>query len=108
MRMLAVQSLDSCPFQIYIYSMLCGMRSLTGGYAPHYLVTVRPGPPPEVRWQFVGFVSNLGASEPTPVYEGVPGDAASVRYFVAKRAGGVALYSVAWSPIRPASHAADQ
>ena len=38
----------------------------------------------------------------------VPGDAASVRYFVAKRAGGVALYSVAWSPIRPASHAADQ
>ena len=81
---------------------------LAGGYAPHYLVTVRAGPAPEVRWQFVGFVSNLGASEPTPVYEGVPGDAASVRYFVAKRAGGVALYSVAWSPIRPASHAADQ
>lgn len=95
-----------CPlFCVSLLHVAC-TSPLAGGYAPHYLVTVRAGPAPEVRWQFVGFVSDLGASEPTPVYEGVPGDAAAVRYFVARRAGGVALYSVAWSPIHHASRAA--
>ena len=106
LSMCAARTPTPCPlFCVSLLYVACA-SPLAGGYAPHYLVTVRAGPAPEVRWQFVGFVSDLGASEPTPVYEGVPGDAAAVRYFVARRAGGVALYSVAWSPIHHASRAA--
>jgi hypothetical protein len=66
---------------------------------PHYIVKVFPGASPQVIWTFVGFVPKLGAAEPTPVYEnGMPGDNATVNYFIARAKGGVSLYSVSWSP----------
>lgn len=69
-----------------------------GGSIPHYVVRVFPGAPPRVEWTFVGFVPQLGAAEPTPVYEGgPPGNAAGVRFFIARAKGGVSLYSVRWS-----------
>jgi len=72
-----------------------------GGSNPHYLVRVTGGGAHDssVEWQFVGFIPHLGASEPTPVYEnGPPGDAATVRYFIARTNSGIALYSVSWTP----------
>ena len=84
--------------------------------SPHYLISVAPPPPllrptapgsalgvaaaqPSVKWTFVGFHCS-GAAEATPVYEGgPPGDAAEVRFFIARAGRGVSLYSVAWAPV---------
>eukprot|EP01052_Picozoa_sp_SAG31_P072744 SAG31_NODE_31742_length_364_cov_2.505660_1_plen_73_part_01 len=63
----------------------------------------KPREPRRVEWTFVDFVDTKKgwAAEPTPVYEGAPpGDKAVVRYNIARHAGGVGLYSVAWT--RPA------
>ena len=84
------------PRPCLFYFVVCGMAShrwLRPALPGHR--AARPGPRSAlaVRWLCV--------------HEGVPGDAATVRYFVAKRAGGVALYSVAWSPVHEPSRAAD-
>lgn len=90
-------------------------RLYPDGNTPHYIVRIHPATTsgsglnstatagnvglkgPTVEWQFAGFVPDIGAAEATPVYEGVPGDKAVVRYFVARDSGGVSLYSVSWS-----------
>jgi hypothetical protein len=75
-----------------------------GGNIPHYVVRVLRASggvqkESDVSWTFAGFVPNLGAAEPTPAYEGAPpGDAANVRFFVARSTKGISLYSVQWSP----------
>ena len=71
-----------------------GPSGLPQGGAPHFIADPYSGPLGALNWTYTGSVSSLGgAGEPTPVYEpvtangtvGVPGDEASVRYFIARQ-----------------------
>ena len=50
-------------------------------------------------WNYVGLVNTAPALEPTPVYQGVPGDQANVTYFIARNKNlDIQLFGVTWHP----------
>jgi len=52
-----------------------------------------------LNWTFMGTINTAPALEPTPVYAGVPGDAATVEYFIARANGGnlhIDLFHLTW------------
>lgn len=67
-----------------------------GGTNPHFVTDPMSY---ALNWTFVESI-NFGALEPTPVYHGVPGDAAEVNQFIARVEHGnritVGLYNLTW------------
>ena len=93
-----------------------GKPGLPRGPAPHFILDLEQSPE-GTNWTYVGAINPHNASdranpapgEPTPVYEsGLPGDGATVRYFIARMQTGkgthtggqlgIALYRLTWLP----------
>ena len=52
-----------------------------------------------LRWEYVGVINTAPALEPTPVYDGTPGDGASVSHFIARANGPtlhIDLFALSW------------
>ena len=93
-----------------------GEPGLPRGGAPHFVVDLATDPLGD-HWIYAGSLTTFNKSdaatvahppgEPTPVYEdGAPGDAATVRYFIARQPTGhkgpgalaIGLYKLSWLP----------
>jgi hypothetical protein len=93
-----------------------GEPGMPQGHAPHFIVDLQSSPF-GTNWTYAGALNPHNASdhasptpgEPTPVYEdGLPGDEASVRYFIARMPTGkgtplggqlgIGLYRLSWVP----------
>jgi hypothetical protein len=74
---------------------ICQNHAGGGSSQPHF-VSQGPG----LSWAWLGNVDTAPALEPTPVYSGMPGDAADVEHFIARVEDGsllhIDLYSLAW------------